>query len=263
MKKKIFYPFILFLFLLGFNIPVFAEQSEFPDSLENKEYIFDTAHILTETECETLEESARKWSEAYNCGIYLITVEDFTTSTGETDAKEAAKDFYLQYSLGVGEDSSGVLLMMSMSDRKMALIAKGHGNHAITDKRNQKIRDDIKKDFKTDDWYSGFTKYVDHTASYLGNKITFSERMSGIAACFLISLIVALTIMFFLKNQLKSVALKTQAGSYITADGLTLTNRKDTYLYTNESRVYSPENTSDDNSTTIDSDGFSGSSDDF
>lgn len=262
MKKKIFYPLFLFLFLLGFSIPVFAKPSESPDSVANKNYIFDTAQLLTETECETLEESAKKWSETYNCGIYLITVNDFQASTGNSDAKEAAKTLYTQYALGIGEDSSGVLLMMSMTDRKMALIAKGYGNHRITDQRNQKIRDDIKKDFKTDDWYSGFTKYVNHTASYLGNKLTFSQRIAGIATCFLISLILSLIIMFFLKNQLKSVALKTQAGAYITTDGLTLNKRTDTYLYTNESRVYSPQST-DNHNTTVDSDGFSGSSDNF
>ena len=58
----------------------------------------------------------------------------------------------------------------------------------------------------------------------------------GILICFLIALVIAFIVVGILKGQLKSVANKTQADTYVTEDALTLTERQDTYLHTTRDR---------------------------
>ena len=62
----------------------------------------------------------------------------------------------------------------------------------------------------------------------------------GVFICFLIALVIAFVVVGILKNQLKSVAVKTQADTYVTGEALQLTNREDLYSHTTRDRRYDP-----------------------
>jgi uncharacterized protein len=46
---------------------------------------------------------------------------------------EYAKSVYQENALGYGTEKSGIILMLSMTDRNYALIAYGYGNTVFTD----------------------------------------------------------------------------------------------------------------------------------
>ena len=269
MKKTVSLLLMLVL-LLSLAVPAAAQG----------QYIFDEADILSDDQEAELQQQAEEIADAWDCGVYFISIDDFS-ETGEDDAYEAAKTLFIDWELGLGEDGSGVLLMMSMNNRKMALIAHGYGNAAITDSKNQAIRDTIKVSFKNDDWYQGVSDYLSEADSYLRyareegiteeDTVVYTEapagfRLLGIVICFLLALLGASLVTGALKGQLKSVAKKAEAVGYESAGALNLRVREDRYTHTTTSRVYSPESSDDDSggdSTSVDSDGFSGGSDDF
>ena len=63
----------------------------------------------------------------------------------------------------------------------------------------------------------------------------------GVLICFLIALVIAFLVVGILKEQLKSVAVKTQADAYVTRDALNLTQREDIYTHTTRDRRYDPQ----------------------
>ena len=79
MKKKPngFVSVLLALCLLLAPMTVFAESNA------QLNYVTDDAGILTDSQWEDLEQRAQQVSEEYQCGVYMITVDDYTDySTG-------------------------------------------------------------------------------------------------------------------------------------------------------------------------------------
>lgn len=263
MKKQILAFFLLLVMVLA--VPVQAEGI----------YVKDEAGILTPEQQQKLEATAAEIGEKYQCGVYFISVPDFTM-TGESDVREAAKYRYRKDDLGLGSGDDGVLLFMSMDDRKMALITYGYGNTAITDKYNQMIRDAMKKDFRDDDWYDGLETYLEMTGGCIQAarngknyhpRPSFGQRLIAIGICMLAGTGVAWLVVTVMEKKLKSVAAGTEATAYAGPDGLKLSVREDNFISTTTSRSYSPRSSGGSSGggggTTVDSDGFGGSSDSF
>ena len=79
MKKKPngFVSVLLALCLLLAPMTVFAESNA------QLNYVTDDVGILTDSQWEDLEQRAQQVSEEYQCGVYMITVDDYTDySTG-------------------------------------------------------------------------------------------------------------------------------------------------------------------------------------
>ena len=74
MKKKPngFVSVLLALCLLLAPMTVFAESNA------QLNYVTDDAGILTDSQWEDLEQRAQQVSEEYQCGVYMITVDDYT-----------------------------------------------------------------------------------------------------------------------------------------------------------------------------------------
>ena len=262
MKKQIFA--LLLLLVMGLAVPVQAKGT----------YIQDEAGILTPEQCRTLEVKAAEIGEKYQCGVYFISVSDLAL-TGESDVQAAAKRRYLEDDLGIGSGSDGVLLLMSMDDRKMALLTYGYGNTAITDQYNQMIRDAMKKDFRDDNWYEGLKTYLEMTGDCIRDARAGKDDHPragalhwtiAIGICVLAGTGSAWLVVSLMEKKLKSVAVGTDASAYAGPDSLKLTLREEQYTGTTTHRSYSPQNKSSDRGgggTTVDSDGFGHSSDSF
>ena len=64
----------------------------------------------------------------------------------------------------------------------------------------------------------------------------------GMIICFLLSLGIAMIVVGILKQQLKSVEVKTQADTYVTEGALDLVQKSDRYTHTTRERKYDPVN---------------------
>lgn len=98
MKKRILSLCVILLLAVSLCTPVAA--SGFEDA--QLSFVTDEAALLTNEQRLELEQRAEEISQKYQCGVYIITVNDFTDYTYESSVYEAAKDLYREYELGYG-----------------------------------------------------------------------------------------------------------------------------------------------------------------
>lgn len=264
MKKLISFLAVLAL-LTALCVPALAAEPELG-------YVTDAASLLSEKEWTALESKAESISARYDCGVYIITVDDFTDYVNTYDVYEAAKAIYREYSLGWGTEKSGVLLFLSMAERDYSLIAYGYGNTAFTDYGKDKLTKKFLDNFKNDDWCGGFQDYLEKSDSMLqsareGHPFDVDSnpliRLAGIGISLLVGCVAAFVIAVWVSDRMmKSVSAKTEAGAYLTAGSVVITGREDYFTHTTETRT-KIEKSSGSGGTTVDSDGFSGKSGKF
>lgn len=190
MKKLLSFLAVLAL-LTALCIPALAAEPQV-------RHVNDKASLLDIADREALEDKAEAISAQYACGVYILIVKDFisevnagdileavrksyglnsayagesvknhTRDTNKYDIYEAGTKLYTKYSLGMGDDDSGILLLLSMDQRKYALVAHGYGNTAFTDYGRKQLEKGFLDNFKADDWYGGFKDYLDGSESML------------------------------------------------------------------------------------------------
>lgn len=235
-------------------------------------YVTDAAGLLTDWEWEELEYTAQEISQQYECDVYIMALDDFTEYSDTYDAYEAAKDLYIRYDLGYGPEKSGVMLMLSMAERDYALIAYGYGNTAFTDYGKEKLTEVFLDDFGRDDWYGGFRDYLSKCGSMLASArdgvpldrgtdpgIIFVGLLISVA----LSCLIALIVCCILESKMRSVRPQTEADAYLRTGSLHFTSRDDRFTHMTTHRVKREKSSRRSGGTTVDSDGFSGSSGKF
>ncbi len=279
MKNTIRFLASVLLILTVLLLPVTAADS-WMDQKPKLDHVTDNAGLLTNTQQQNLENKAQAIESTYGFGVYIITVEDFR-DYDNNDVFEAAVWLYQEYSLGIGDGKDGLLLLLSMAERDYSLITYGDfGNSAFNDEGRACMTKFFLDDFKNNNWYAGFSDYLDWSEDYLqvakegepysaGNlPMTGAERAKRIAIRIGIILLVPLAIAFIwvgvLTSKMKSVARQTQATAY-AAGGLELTQQFDQYIRTTETRTKIEKSSSGGGggSRSSRSGGFSGTSGKF
>ena len=261
MKRRLACIVLVALLLLGLCCTAFAEAPATEPQLWN---ITDTVGLLTSDEDLTLEARAEEISAQYGVGIYLLILEDY--SEYYDDPYETAYELYHQNTLGMGEDRDGVILLMSMSDRKYATFFYGPKAEYAFDAYGQELmEEEFLDDFRDDDWYDGFEDYLEVCDEYLAraeagdpvrrddSSAEGSDESSGaggsgigttILVCAGISAVIAMIVCLILNAKMKSVRKGTHASAYV-AGSLNLTASRDQYTHTTETRTKIEHESSD------------------
>lgn len=235
-----------------------AEETVFP-------YVLDNAGLLSDSQRSSLESRAAELSEAHGCKLYIVTVDDH--SEFNPDVYEAAKGIYTFYGLGYGEGKDGVLLLLSMNERDYTTVGHGEKGETICGYESSWLIEDAFLDnFRNNDWYGGFSDYLEACGQQLtklenGEDITQGAdiitgpngqeyhsynapgepaRMPagakigiGIGAPCLIALIVCSTF----KAQMKTAKERTSAEEYVIPGSATLRVREDRFINRTETRT--------------------------
>lgn len=255
MKRRLACIVLAALLLLGLCCTAFAEAPATEPQLWN---ITDTVGLLTSDEDQSLEARAEEISAQYGVGIYLLILEDY--SEYYDDPYETAYQFYHGYTLGEGEDRDGVILMLSMSNRKYATFFYGPKAEYAFDAYGQELmEEEFLDDFRDDDWYDGFEDYLEVCAEYLeraeaGDPVRRDDSSAGgssvsgigttILVCLGISAVIAMIVCLILRGKMKSVRKGTHADAYVTGS-LNLTASRDQYTHTTETRTKIEHESSD------------------
>ena len=255
MKRRIVCILLVALLLLGLCCTAFAEAPATESQLWN---ITDTVGLLTSDEDLTLEARAEEISAQYGVGIYLLILEDY--SEYYDDPYETAYELYHQNTLGMGEDRDGVILLMSMSDRKYATFFYGPKAEYAFDAYGQELmEEEFLDNFRDDDWYDGFEDYLEVCDEYLaraeaGDPVRGDYSSAGgsdgsgigttILVCLGISAVIAMIVCLILRGKMKSVRKGTHADAYVTGS-LNLTASRDQYTHTTETRTKIEHESSD------------------
>lgn len=214
-----------------------------------------------------LEASAEAASDGHDCNVYFLVVD----SIGDADQRQYAKDYYLANGLGSGPEQSGILFLLAVGSRKYVTITYGGGVTAFTDYRIEQIEDAVVPYLSDNDWAEAASEYLSMCADTLdfyaehGEPLDVDNDTSGWPILLLIvigvPMIIAGIVCGVLYSQMKTARLKTEANDYIGA-GLKLRVQVDNYTHTDRVQVYDPphEESSSSGGSSVDSDGFGGSS---
>ncbi len=219
-------------------------------ALASGDWITDDAGLLTESETAALDQQAQQLADTYGVGVYIRTVDDYADD-GFSDVETAAYTLYHNDALGVGDGRDGVLLLLSMSNRKYATFVYGDKAELLfPSSALQRLEDGFLDDFRHDDWYGGFRDYIDGCAgilsgeSYAGGDTDYAydpgfsapSLLHNFVIALVVSCVIALIVCLILKAKMRSVRRQTEARAYVTPEGLHLTRRDDVYTHTTTTR---------------------------
>ncbi len=268
MKKQIFCLIAALMLLLGLSVCASAHESA---------YVFDYAGLLTEDQADALETRCQEAEDAYGCGVYIVTIDDYSLYYDAGSIEGFSEGFFLDHALGTGEEQNGILLALSMAERDYDLCAHGAAGHrAFTDYGKGVLAERyFLSAFGEDNWYAGFDRYVDGCMEFLRldaqgepfDRATDPERLEDIQvlkwlAVILVPLLTALVVCLVMKGKMKTARRQTHADAYIPSNGVRLTRQDDVYLTTTQTRV-KIETQKSGGGTTVNSGGFSHSSGKF
>ena len=219
--------------------------------------LVDYAGLLNDSESSELETKLDQISENYDCDVAIVTEE----SIGGEDIPAYADDFFDYNDYGMGEDNSGILLLVAMSERKWWMSTHGSAIDIFTDKGQEYITEQFKPSLSDGDYYEAFDTFTNLCERFIvqaqeGEPYDVDnmpeEPMSAI--WFLISLgagfVIALVITGIMRGQMKSVHMKQDAADYLQKDSLHITRTRDMFLYHQLSRTAKPKNDSSGGSST-------------
>lgn len=140
MKKKGFV-LLMMVFLLLSVLPASAAEQR----------VFDNADLLTAEEEQNLQQFCEDAKEEYDIDFAYLTTKD----TEGLSTREYGAQFYIEQNLGVGEDYSGAIFVLDMSEREGQLVTCGEAMEMITDADADAIWDEISSYFSNGDYYGG------------------------------------------------------------------------------------------------------------
>ena len=231
-------------------VPAFAVEGGFADLYYR---VFDDAEVLTEDEDNELEGALEELSLRQSFDVTIATIESLESV--DYDSMEAyADDLYDFCQFGYGADRDGVLLLVSVGDRKWHISTCGYGITAFTDAGIQYLGEQMTPDMADGDYAAAFRTFIQWTDTYVtaareGHPYDVDnmphEPLSilYLGLALVIGLVTALIVTGVMKSQLKSVAPQRDATDYVRQGSMKLTNQRDLYLYREVHRTERPKET--------------------
>lgn len=229
--KRMLSMILLLLLLWSLALPVGAEAQ--------LDHVTDAADLLTEKQWQRLEKSCIEISETYNCGVYILTLDDYTYY-GSGDVFDVAGSIYHEYELGEGAARNGLLLLLSIEERDFALFVYGEdAEYAFDSYGQEQLEAEFKPYLQDNDWYGACNAYVNTCADYLKQAANGDPVRAGsgglILICVAVSFVISLIVVSILNRGMKNVRKQTKAASYV-AGKLNLTDQRDQFTHRTETR---------------------------
>ena len=257
MIKKILSVIFAAVLVFAMGITVFSATGD----VQFDTMLIDYPDILSDSEETELEARAWEMTKKYHCAVYIM----ITDTLDGMEAWEYNELVHSELSLGYGTEKSSITLLLSTGERQYDIAAFGYGNTVFTDYGKDKMADRFVKYFAEDDWYGGFSSYLDSCEEYFELALyeepydVSSDKggagFIGVLIAILISCLIALVICLVLRAQMKTARRATEAHKY--AKKLNLTNQYDLFSHRDIHRVYNPPQDSNNGGTTINGSGFS------
>ncbi len=235
----------LFSVLLPVFVVLLSFVTALPALAEGRQKVVDMADLLDEEQEEKLQEQLSGIADKYQCDVAVVT----TNSCGGKSPRNYTDDYYEQNGYGYGKNYDGIMLMVSMGERKFHLATQGKAISVFTEYGLQKIDDLISGKLSDGKYYAAFKKFGELTEEFIleaqkgtpfDEKHEYRERMGiglrlGIA--FAAGAVIAAIVLLVLFGQLKSVGTEKNAREYVREGSFHLTRQRDIFLYRTVSRI--------------------------
>ena len=196
--KILTFTLVIAMMLVALAIPSLATNS---DNL-----VVDKENIFTSYQEEVLQTTLYSISKKHQCEIVVVTTRGF----GSSSAQEYAENYYISHGYGYGSDFSGVLLLISESERYYYICTSGKGEEAISGPAFKKLSNEVKSLLSEDQYYEASQKFAqmcdEALVSYAENGKPFdtSAFITGIIISAVIGIVAALSVFIAYKKKLHS-----------------------------------------------------------
>ena len=236
-------------------VPAFAVEGGFADLYYRMN---DSANVLTEDEDNELEDALEELSLRQSFDVVIATIESLESV--DYDSMEAyADDLYDFCQFGYGADRDGVLLLVSVGDRKWHISTCGYGITAFTDAGIQYLGEQMTPDMADGDYAAAFRTFVQWSDAYIDaarsgrpyDVKNLPREPLSLMYLFLalgIGLVLAWVVVSVMKSRLRSVAFQENAASYVREGSMNLTNQRELFLYRDVHRTEHVEEKDSDRS---------------
>lgn len=131
-------------------------------------HVTDDAGLFSDSEREYLEQRATEISEKYNFGVYIVTLENFLNYHGSSNIERFTMNYYDEHGFGYGDDKAGTTLLLSMAERDYDLdFNSDRANEIFTYSGREDMKSRFLAYFRQNDFYHGFSEYLDTCEEYL------------------------------------------------------------------------------------------------
>lgn len=129
-----------------------------PAAFAGSNVVVDEADILTPQQEDDLAGLAQSIINTYDMDVVVVVVSSLEGKTPQA----YADDYYDANGYGVGEDYSGVLFLLSITDRDYAISTCGEAIDALSDQDIEYLLDCVFDDFRNGDYYLGLRTYLEN-----------------------------------------------------------------------------------------------------
>ena len=236
MKKKIWHGLFVLLCLFILMLP--AKASSIPAERQ-KPLLVDDAGLLTAEESTALLEKLEEISQRQQNEVAIVTVNSLDGKT----AQAYADDYYDYNGYGYGENDDGILLLISMGERKWAISTYGYCHlTAFTDAGISYISEKLGPSLKKEKYMKAFTTYASLCDKFVEKAHSGKPYDVGHMPfkwlpwyCVSISIVCGLVAAFFVvsskRDELHSVAFEDKAHNYMKKNTLKMKESHDYFLY--------------------------------
>lgn len=127
----------------------------------------DLADLLSLDQMEELENKLSILSETYQMEVVIVTTNDAQGKTATT----YADDFYDTHGYGYGDNWDGLLFLIDMDNRELAISTCGLGARYLNDARINTLMDTIAPYLTAANYYEGCNVFINGTENYFKSGI--------------------------------------------------------------------------------------------
>ena len=223
--------FVLTILVTSF-IPTYAGTTK----------VYDQAGLLSASEEATLQSRIDELVSTYQMDVGIV----LSNSMDGKSSRAYADDFYDGNGFGIGEDYSGLLMLINMEDREVYISTCGAGISYFTDARINSILDKITPHLKDANYMNACTAFLNQIEDKLvlgipSNQYTQEEKSFKFSLTHTIIYIVIaiicslLTCLGVKKSYSRPTSISGRA--YMNQYSLNFTRRTDTFLGSHISRT--------------------------
>ena len=163
--------------------------------------IIDSTQTLSNTEISQLYEKLKNYSDSTSTEIFVMIV---PTTQGE-EIKRYATDLGHKWKIGQKGKDNGIVLLIAIEDRKIA-IETGYGvEHLLTDALSRRIiEQEIKPQFKAKNYYQGIDNAANAIFKVMKGEYKVDKKNKeggGSALFFIVILVIVFIIVFSNRNK--------------------------------------------------------------
>lgn len=173
--------------------------------------IYDYANLITKDEEQELYNKITKIIDKYDIDVVITTVDE------KTNDKMTASDFliyfYDYFGFGIGDDDSGIILIIDMKNREFNISTIGSVQDIVSDYDIENILDKMEPDMKSGNYFEAATSFLKSVEKqYYNHKYgpPFLWISTIIAA-----LILAYIMLTHEKKKLKLISNELEASNYL------------------------------------------------